>query len=169
MDTTRLSEIKPHPDNPRFIRGTEFESLKASIEEDPGLLLGRGILTQRATGYIIGGEMRWRALQELTRDPDFRAAIGTDKPGVVPAAWITALDVDTDTAARLRIKDNGHYGKWDDDILSGYDTELLKDWGVDVPVFDPPEMPGIIEGTGETKQATEKTAICPKCGEVMAL
>lgn len=60
----KLSSIKPNPNNPRIIRNEKFEKLKQSIEEFPEMMELRPIVIDE-TNTIIGGNMRFRALQEL--------------------------------------------------------------------------------------------------------
>ena len=155
--TVKLSSMKPHPKNPRFIRDASFELLKASIIEDIAMLEGRGILLQKSSRYIIGGDKRWRALKERTQDPEFRAAIGTDKPGEIPAEWVTVLDVDDAAAARIMIKDNAHYGEFDwDMVANNWDVPELEAWGLDLPDV---ELGGDDEDNGDEKEESEMPSL----------
>ncbi len=171
MKTVKLSTVKPHPDNPRFIRTEAFDYMKRSIAEDPGWMRPRPVVAQQSTGLIIGGEMRWRALKDLTKDAAFRAAIGTTKAGEVPMEWIHMVDVDDETAKRLRLKDNGHYGENDWDKLCQIEPEVLVTWGVDVPVFggeggdEPDFSPGTQEEQGKLDELSPKICKCPHCGK----
>lgn len=62
----KLSGIKPNPANPRTISAGKFEKLKASIEQFPKMMALRPIVVD-ASGIVLGGNMRLRALQELDR------------------------------------------------------------------------------------------------------
>ena len=82
--------------------------------------------------------MRYRALLEATRDPDFRAAIGTKKEGEVPASWVLdASEFSEEQRRRFVIVDNapdGMSGEWDWDMLAnGWDEEILNDLGMELP------------------------------------
>lgn len=109
------------PKNPRVIRDAKFQILKKSIEEDPEMTALREILV---VGYgdkyvIIGGNMRFRAMQDL--------GIKEAPCKVIPA------DTDVEKLKAYTIKDNSGFGEWDwDDIANEWGDEPLSDWGVDV-------------------------------------
>jgi len=60
----KLSEIKPNPNNPRVLRDERFEKLKQSIQEFPKMMSLRPMVID-SDGIILGGNMRYRALQDL--------------------------------------------------------------------------------------------------------
>lgn len=74
---------------------------------------------------ILGGNMRYRALE----------ALGYTE---IPDAWVKRASGLTDEQKReFLIKDNIGYGEWDfDTLFNEWDTDLLKDWGMDLPVMD---------------------------------
>lgn len=82
-------------------------------------------------GIILGGNMRFRALQELY-----------DKAGEIPDTWVKRADELTeDQKKEFIIKDNVAFGDWDFDALKGWD-EPLDDWGVEIPAnFDVEDEP----------------------------
>jgi hypothetical protein len=82
----KLTAIKPNPDNPRIIKDAEFHKLVASIKRYPDFMAKRGIV--HADGVILGGNMRYRAIQEALKDEAFRAAIGVKSASEIPDAWI---------------------------------------------------------------------------------
>ena len=72
------------------------------------------------TGMILGGNMRYRALQELGMK--------------VKDEWVKVADKLTDEERRrFIVEDNVGFGDWDWDILSEqYEKEELEDWGMDI-------------------------------------
>lgn len=109
------------PKNPRVIRDAKFQILKKSIEEDPEMTALREILVvEYGDKYvIIGGNMRFRAMQDL--------GIKEAPCKVIPA------DTDVEKLKAYTIKDNAGFGEWDwDDLANEWGEEPLSDWGVDV-------------------------------------
>lgn len=120
----KLSELKLNERNPRQIKGAAFEKLKKSVKELPKMMRLRPIVID-ADGVILGGNMRYRALQ----------ALGYSE---IPNEWVkVADDLTEEEKQRFIIEDNVQFGEWDfDTLFNDWDTELLKDWGVDLPVMD---------------------------------
>jgi len=120
----KLSTIKPNPNNPRIIRNEKFEKLKRSIEEFPEMMELRPIVVDE-TNTIIGGNMRFRALQELGKKE-------------VPNNWIKkASELTEDQKKRFVIMDNASFGEWEWEVIkSGWDLDFVADWGVDIPEFE---------------------------------
>jgi ParB-like chromosome segregation protein Spo0J len=109
------------PKNPRVIRDAKFQILKKSIEEDPEMTALREILVvEYGDKYvIIGGNMRFRAMQDL--------GIKEAPCKVIPA------DTDVEKLKAYTIKDNAGFGEWDwDDLANEWGDEPLSEWGVDV-------------------------------------
>lgn len=135
MKLFSLKKIKPNPSNPRVIRDDQYGRLLASIFRDPVFLEKRPIVY--ADGIILGGNMRYQALMEATRDTDFRAAIGTKKEGEVPASWVLdASEFTEEQRRRFVIVDNapnGMSGDWDWDVLANEWGDV--DWG-DLGIHD---------------------------------
>lgn len=123
-----LSKIEPNkgqieglPKNPRLIRDEKFEKLKKSISEDLEMTALREILVIEHSGkyVIIGGNMRFRAMQDL--------GIKEAPCKVIPA------DTDVEKLRAYIIKDNAGFGDWDwDDLANEWCDDPLSDWGVDV-------------------------------------
>lgn len=123
-----LSKIEPNrgqivglPKNPRLIRDEKFEKLKKSISEDIEMTALREILVIEHEGkyVIIGGNMRFRAMQDL--------GIKEAPCKVIPA------DTDVEKLKAYTIKDNAGFGDWDwDDLANEWCDDPLSDWGVDV-------------------------------------
>lgn len=114
----KLTDIQLNPNNPRFIKDDKFKKLCQSIKEDPEFLNARPIVVK--DGIIYGGNMRFRALQELGIE--------------IKPEWIK--DVSDWTAEQIRkfvVIDNIAYGDNDWDMLSEqYEKEELENWGMDV-------------------------------------
>lgn len=73
---------------------------------------------------VLGGNMRLRALIDL----------GYKK---IPDEWVKpASDFTEEELKRFQIIDNLSYGEWSwEDIANEWDENLLKDWGMDIPVM----------------------------------
>lgn len=115
-------QIEGVPANPRFIKNEKYSSLVQSLAENPEMMSMRELLVfQNGDGryVLIGGNMRYRALQEL----GYKEA---------PCKIITKASPE-----QLRayiIKDNNGYGEWNWDMLTeDWDVDELKDWGMDTP------------------------------------
>ncbi len=120
----KLSSLQKNKNNPRYITADKLEKLKASIESFEQMLEARPIVTDE-DGIILGGNMRYEALK----------ALGYKE---IPAAWVKTLTGLTDEQKReFLIKDNVGFGAWDWDTLANeWESELLTDWGLDVPVME---------------------------------
>lgn len=115
----KLTDLRLNPTNPRFIKDDKFKKLVSSIKADPEFLEARPIVVK--DGIIFGGNMRYRALQQLGYTE-------------IPDNWVK--DVSGWTDAQIRkfiVVDNLAYGDTDWDLLSEqYEKEELEEWGVDV-------------------------------------
>lgn len=114
-------QIEGLPKNPRVIRDAKFEILKKSIQDDPEMTALREILVIEHNGkyVIIGGNMRFRAMQDL--------GIKEAPCKIIPA------DTDVEKLKAYTIKDNAGFGEWDwDDLANEWSDAPLSDWGVDV-------------------------------------
>lgn len=123
IETKRL---KTHPSNPRYIRKEKLEDLKKSITEDPDFMEHRALLVNPQM-EVFAGNQRLRACK----------ALGWEQ---VPCY---VLDWDEDKQRRWMIKDNGHHGEWDWDMLANeWDATELEQWGLDVytPEIDPDKL-----------------------------
>jgi DNA modification methylase len=138
---TRIAtnKLKTNPNNPRTIRKDQLEKLVKSLREFPEMLEARPIVVD-PDYVVLGGNMRLKAAQEA----------GLAEVPVYVATWEEAKHKE------FIIKDNGHSGEWDQDMLAndGWDTEELKEWGVPIdwdPVqeteglTDPDDVPAVPE------------------------
>jgi hypothetical protein len=117
----KLSDIKPNPGNPRVIKDARFASLLRSIQEFPKMLSLRPMVID-AEGYVLGGNMRLRALQELGYKE-------------IPDDWVRrADDLTEEERQRFIIADNVGFGDWDwESLANDWDAEDLAAWGLEVP------------------------------------
>ena len=136
MKTVKLSSIKPNPDNPRVMKDDQFWKLVDNIKRYPHFLEKRGIV--HADGIILGGNMRYRAIQEALKDEAFRAAVGVSKQTEIPAAWVQDASAwSKEDRQAFIILDNapqGVSGEWDWDLLANqWEPDELERWGLEVP------------------------------------
>lgn len=121
VKVVKINDIKPNQDNPRIILDSKFRKLVKSISEFPEMLQLRPIIINE-DNVILGGNMRYKAAMEL----------GIKEIPVLYAKGLTKEQQD-----EFVIKDNVNFGDWDMDILANqWETEQLKDWGIELPVFD---------------------------------
>lgn len=120
----KLSDIKPNPENPRVLRDEKFAKLKQSIQEFPKMMSLRPMVVD-SNGIILGGNMRFRALQDL----GFKE---------IPDNWVKrAEELTAEEKRRFIIADNVGFGEWDwNELANNWDVDELNDWGLDVPGFD---------------------------------
>ncbi len=171
METVKIASIKPNPNNPRIIRDEAFRKLVERIKEYPHFLAKRGIV--HANGVILGGNMRYRAIRDALTDEAFREKIGVTSQAEIPAAWVQdASGWSEDDQRAFVIADNAQFGEPDWDILANeWEVGMLKDWEVDLPVFDveevePPDFePGTEEEQGKLDELSPKIVKCPHCGK----
>lgn len=121
MELRPIKEIKPNPDNPRVIRDEKFTKLKNSIQEFPEMLKLRPIVVDE-NDVILGGNQRYRALQELKHKE----------------VWtIKASELTEAQKREFVIKDNVGFGENNWEVLANeWDAAELEAWGLDIPGFD---------------------------------
>lgn len=125
-----MEQLNLNPNNPRIIKKESFEKLKKSIKEFPQMLDIRPIIYDE-TSTILGGNMRYRALQEL------------EKEGLeIKDSWFKNVnDLTEEQKKEFVIKDNVPFGDWDYDVLANEWSDLpLDDWGVDTTQWDNNEV-----------------------------
>lgn len=119
IQRVNISTIKANPSNPRVFKDDKFKALVKSIKEFPEMLELRPIVIN-SDNIILGGNMRLRACKEA---------------GLTEVPIIYASSLDQDKQNEFIIKDNVGYGEWDWDTLANeWDTDLLADWGLEVPI-----------------------------------
>ena len=117
IETKKLSELKPAPYNPRKSNDAQEKHLKASLEKF-GVV--EPIIFNKQTGYITGGHFRVRELKKL---------------GYKEVECVI-VDLNEADEKELNIRLNANTGDWDWEQLSGWNSEELADWGLDVPKFE---------------------------------
>jgi hypothetical protein len=121
ITTTKLTDIKSNPNNPRIIKDDKFKKLVASIKEFPQMLSLRPIVVNDDM-IVLGGNMRLKACKEA---------------GLKEVPIIKASDLNEEQQKAFIIKDNVGYGEWDWDMLANeWDAEDLVEWGLDIPSYD---------------------------------
>ena len=121
MKLTSIKDIKPNPNNPRVIKDEKFAKLVQSLKELPEMATVRPVVVN-SDMIVLGGSMRLKAMKE--------------------AGWkevpVEIVDWDEDKQRQFIIKDNVGFGEWDWEMLANqWDAELLTDWGLDIPHFEP--------------------------------
>ena len=118
MERVDIKQVRPNPDNPRFIKGNKFEKLVKSIKEFPEMLDLRPIVVNQDM-IVLGGNMRLKACEEA---------------GLKEVPIIFADNLTPEQEKEFIIKDNSSFGEWDWDLLANeWETEQLIDWGMDIP------------------------------------
>jgi hypothetical protein len=120
----KLSSIKPNAQNPRIIKDERFKKLCQQIEQFPKMMALRPIVVD-ADGVILGGNMRYKALQRL----GFKE---------IPDNWVRrAEELTEEEKRRFVITDNVGFGEWQwEELANEWNAEELGDWGLDVPGFE---------------------------------
>lgn len=123
-----LSRLKLNPRNPRTVNDEALDRLLRSIEQFPEMMELRKI-TVDEKWTILGGSQRVSALLRSGRQ-------------TIPASWVQiARGLSEEQKREFIVKDNGHEGDWDWNILLvDYAPDLLADWGIKLPgvgVYDP--------------------------------
>lgn len=117
VKTVKLSQIKPNPDNPRRISTKDMDRLVKSLQDFPEMMKLREIVVDE-TMTVLGGNMRLLALRKI---------------GAVNVTAKIVKGLTADQKREFIVKDNGSFGEWDFDLLSGWDGLPLIEWGVKIP------------------------------------
>jgi hypothetical protein len=113
----KITDIKPNPNNPRYITDEKFETLKKSIKDFPEMLKLRPIVVDDDM-VVLGGNMRLKAVTDL---------------GIEEVEIIKASELTEEQKAEFIIKDNVGFGQWDWDMLANeWDNTQLAEWGMDI-------------------------------------
>lgn len=118
LEKVSIDQIKKNPNNPRVIRDDKFKKLVKSIKDFPQMLEIRPIVIDEE-GFILGGNMRFKACQEA---------------GLTEVSIIRAENLTQEQKLEFIIKDNASFGDWDWKIINSQESwspDLLEDWGVD--------------------------------------
>jgi hypothetical protein len=123
----KLSSLKANPSNPRIIKDDKFKKLVASLEQFPEMMEKRPMVCVTDVDgkmYPLGGNMRLRAIQQLGMKE-------------IPKSWVAMADDWTEEKRKeFTIKDNVGFGEFNwGELASEWDSELLTDWGLNIPSF----------------------------------
>jgi len=120
VQTVKISDVKPNPNNPRLIKDDKFTKLVQSLKEFPEMANVRPIVVNQDF-VVLGGNMRLKAMKE--------------------AGWkevpVEVVDWSEQQQKEFIIKDNVGFGEWEWDMLANeWEADDLEKWGLDVPGFD---------------------------------
>jgi DNA modification methylase len=119
-----ISRVKANPNNPRIIKDEKFAKLVKSIQDFPDMLNKRPLVCYTDTDgqfVVLGGNMRLKAAKECKLK---------EIPIILADEWTA------EQRAEFLIKDNVGFGEWDwDQLANQWDTDLLTEWGLDIPGF----------------------------------
>jgi len=115
-----ISKIKLNPNNPRLIKDDKFTKLVQSIKDFPEMLEIRPIVVNEDM-IILVGNMRFKACKEV---------------GLKEVPIIKVSGLSEEKQREFLIKDNLSGGEWDWNLLQGWDSIELGDWGIDMPSFE---------------------------------
>ena len=121
IEKVNISAVKANPNNPRVIKDDKFRKLVQSIKDFPEMLEIRPIVVNQDM-IVLGGNMRLKACKEA---------------GLKEVPIIHADNLTEEQQLEFIIKDNVSGGEWDWELLaSEWDTDLLDEWGLDLPEID---------------------------------
>lgn len=134
-------QLEGLPTNPRYIEAEDFEQLKLRLLRMPQYLRHNQIKVEEHN-IILGGNMRYRALQALAAE--HAVATWTDADGVshthtfsdeIPDEWVAHLkDYTLEDKRRIVLLDNAQNGKDDLDRLANeWNIDEINDWGNGIP------------------------------------
>jgi hypothetical protein len=121
IEKVNIKDVILNPTNPRTIKDDKFKKLVKSIKEFPEMLEVRPIVVDNDM-IVLGGNMRLKACISA---------------GLTEIPIIKFNDLDEKRKQEFIVKDNVGYGEWDFEMLKNeWDTNLLIEWGLDLPKFD---------------------------------
>jgi ParB-like chromosome segregation protein Spo0J len=153
IEDVALSDLQPHPRNPR----------RGNVEAIKELIAANGwygaVIAQRSTGYILAGNHRYLAARE----------VGAES---LPTIY---LDVDDATALRILLSDNraNDLASYDNDALSNILEEIRAAEGsLDGTGYTDEALEALIKETAlgapqefkEVDESLETEHTCPRCG-----
>ena len=144
LETKYVKELKPHPKNPRKLTKTQYQHLKASIDNFG--LIDKPIVN--LNNQIIGGHQRIQLLKKEKQ--------------MTVECWIPDIELSDEQVEQLMIRLNQNTGSFDYDILANqFEVADLIDWG-----FTPLDFQGYDELEGEKSDPKKKQKECPACGHL---
>ena len=155
-----LDELKPNPNNPRKISGSQLAGLKNSIEKFGCL---DGFIFNRRTGQMEGGHQRQKTFPPgceiiITKKFDPPTPKGTVALGEVVHDGerypYREVDWDEPTARAANIAANKHGGDWDDDLLKE-ELAKLDEFGLEGTGFSDDELEALLDTPEEKEKRSE--------------
>ena len=147
MERVPINSIRNNPINPRLVNTAKFEKLKQSIQDFPEMLELRPIVVDDK-GYILGGNMRYKALVDL----------GHTEVNIIRADKLTEKQ-----KQEFIINANLGFGALDWDILpNDWDSVELEDWGLDVWQNEDDIINSFDE---ENEEQPKDKIVCALCGK----
>lgn len=110
----KISELKPHNKNPRYIKPDKLKDLADSMEDFEKMLWIRPVVVNSKM-EILGGEMKWRAAK---------------LKGMKEIPVHVADNLTKQEEEKFVLKDNIHSGEWDNKLLDDWDIDLLIKMGL---------------------------------------
>lgn len=116
-----ISKVKGNTNNPRIIKDDKFKKLVKSIKDFPEMLELRPIVVDEDM-IVLGGNMRLKACIEA---------------GLKEVHITVADNLTEEQKKEFIVKDNVGFGEWDWDMIANeWDTNKLRDWGLDLILTD---------------------------------
>lgn len=146
LETRKISDLIPHPKNPRKLSKHDAEHLRTSLErfgmaEKPIINLD---------GQIIGGHQRLSILKQMKAKEI--------------ECWVPDRELSDREVDELCIKLNRVHGEFDFDILANeFNQDDLLKWGFTEADLEL-DLEPILEDVLDDPPESEKKHSCPKCG-----
>ena len=167
---TNDGQLEGIPSNPRFITQEDFELLKMRILKMPQYLRHNPIKVEEHN-VILGGNMRYLALQDLAKEK--ATTRWTDKDGnehtytftnEIPDEWVIQLtDYTTEQKRSIVLLDNSQNGQDDYEKLANeWDESELREWGNGIPTDWDKQDEKVEENTAKEDNFDEEKEIIPK-------
>lgn len=168
----KLSDLTPHPGNPRKIDSKKLEMLEKSLKEFGDL---SGIIFNRSTGRLIGGHQR---LKLLPRDAEIHKTDENHGFVLIEGDRFQYREVDWDETKEraANIAANQHGGEWDFPQLTDWIMDLDQhNIDMDLLGFDREELEdlmapvGIKQGQCDEDEIPEKVPAKTQIGDIYQL
>ena len=144
LETRKISDLKPHPKNPRELSKDQARQLTKSLGKFG--LIEKPIINTDNT--IIGGHQRVK----LLKSKGFKEV----------DCWVPSQALEERDLDELNIRLNRNHGEFDFDILANeWNVPDLLDWGFSVNELELNESE---EVESVEKEKKKKLKTCPNCG-----
>ena len=169
-----LSDLTPHPGNPRKISDQKLEMLKKSLDQFGDL---SGIVFNRRSSRLVGGHQRLKVLPKdlpikITKTYKEPTRTGSVADGYVELDGeryrYREVDWDDPTEKAANIAANQHGGEWEIPALNDWLNELdALNIPMDVVGFTEREFENLMAPTGVPSSggSGKKEIECPHCGK----